>query len=97
MSQIIIRESIDLNTTSSYNEQNMLKLRDDMNIHANKMIWSKAPWDRRYINIYRVRKVNFARSRFGLSGLERHKSMIIKKAAKKKPKSRTRIRESLIT
>lgn len=74
MSQIIINESTDSNTTSSDNELNEIKLRDDMNTHANKMIWSKAPSDKRFMNIYRVREANIEHSLFGISGIERHKS-----------------------
>ena len=70
MSQIIIRESTDFKDTSSDNELNQMILRDDMDRHARKMVWSKADSDKRLLNIYRVREAGLNDDKIGLNGFE---------------------------
>ena len=70
MSQIIIRESTDLKDTSSDDELTQMYLRDDMDKHARKMVWSKADSDKRLLNIYRVREAGLNDDKIGLNGFE---------------------------
>ena len=57
--------------SSSDNELNEMKLRDDMGIQAKKMMKSEAPSDKRFINIFRVREARLEGSLLGYNKFER--------------------------